>query len=158
MAFAERVVHLDDHDAETLVRVAAQEERSRIEHMTERARVRDERDPQALRVLTRGPELGPDPVEDVRCRVRQMVAIPEDSERSSVAPEQAQARVELVELVEVEGGVPNVVLEPVVEGPHPAMPHRPFQQVGSHAATSSSTSRSRAAMANPDRQPSSWNP
>ena len=89
----------------------------------------------------------------------EVILVAEGDRAGSVAAEQPERAVDLVELVEVQRRVEHAVLQPVRERASPAVAHDTLEQVRSHAARSSAGAPATSvAAANPDRQPSSWNP
>ena len=165
MALAMGVVDLHDHDPERALRVTAEVEAGRVEHVAEHARVRDERDLPSAGVLAVRPKV----LEERRPQIRrgriEMIAVPHVQDPSSVATEQPRDAVDVVELVQVERHVVDPMLEGVHERSGATMPDHAFQEMRSHAARSSirpmspaSAAMIRWAASSPDRQPSSWKP
>ena len=111
----ERVVHLDHHDPQHAVAVPAEEEAGRVEHVSQHAQVGHQRHAPAVRILAPGTQVGADLGGDVRGWDGQVVGVTEDGSGSAVVAEQPQVAIEVVELVQVQGGVPDVVLQAVGE-------------------------------------------
>ena len=88
----------------------------------------------------------------------EVVRVAEGEHIPPVAADEAYPTRDLVELVQVKREIEDRVLELVRERPRAAVPHDSLQQVGPHAATSRSLPAIISAAANPERQPSSWNP
>ena len=88
----------------------------------------------------------------------EVVRVAECEHIPPVAADEAYPTRDLVELVEVEREIEDRVLELVRERPCTAVPHDPLQQVRPHAASSRAPPAISSAAANPERQPSSWNP
>ena len=129
-------------DPQVAVRVAAQVEARRVEHVAERPQVRHEGHAPARGVLALGPQVRADVGIDVGRGLR-----PGGRGRGTRAaarrlrPNSRSRPIEVVELGEVERGVPDVVLEPVRERPGAAVANLALEEVRPHAAASPSASR-----------------
>ena len=137
--------------------IAAQVEAGRVEHVSERPQVRDQGDAPALGVLARARRWTADRRRR-RAPGRQVVGVAERRRGPAVATEQAQPAVERIQLIEVERGIPDGVLEAVADRARAAVADGALEEVRPHAATSTTASRTIAAASKPERQPSSWNP
>ena len=95
---------------------------------------------------------------NVRGRHRHVVRVTERGRGPAVASEQAEPAIDVVELREVQRGIPDAVLELVAERAGAAVPDLAFEEVGPHAAASTPAGPISSAASKPERHPSSWNP
>src|SRR3954452_706164 len=145
----------DDHDGQLAGSISAEEEAGWIEDVPEASKVGHERDPPPVGVETVGPEDVRDRLLNGSGRRHEVVGVVERQQASPVAPDQAEPPRDLVELIQIERGVEDAVLESVVERPHASMPDDSLEQMRSHAARSTRDASIRLATSHPDRQPSS---